>query len=256
MDGVLDYAAPVPWFRRRRVRRALAAGGLLVALGMMGVMGYVERGRIREGWVQYQFIRAQDAAFEASTDQGRIVFSEKPADVAALAGKRGYLRVDYLTPDAYSAVVYSSDAWRHYLHQPNRFGSDNRISPNTAPLYARRIRIPGGREYLAVVLVGNRLRDCWPYTFCVIEPATIRTRTFPTEGLRHSTIMSTSEADKGSIRLYSATPDEADGMSFTAAYEWYEKMGHIRGTISAPTQGASTGPPSVELKVLDGPLQR
>jgi hypothetical protein len=232
MDGAqqpqLDYATPLPWRRRKMVRRWLVAV-LVVLSAVVWAPGFWNR-------VQVLWWQRQCLAYVAPADQ--VVYDDGPAALQLLSGA-GMTRSRTVGSSRTMVAARTVKCWDG-LKQFVPTGKSGAL------LYLHRGRNASGAERLIVVEFNYRHYyqldfDCWD-----LSPANPVTAL----GLRSNADTFPMPFDAGDkpLRFYAGQPDPNDPTRFTIRYDLDGKTGTIEGCVN------DSG--SVSLVAKDGPARQ
>ena len=243
MSNILDYAPPIPLFKRQLFRRGLLAAILLALL----VTTYLLTHRwIARQWHRYLLLRAQDQCLHYAPDPRRILYSEDPATFAALVSAKGYTRVSFSVGSpptlSYDYVSSNTDPWTNLARElaaTGRGGERGRYSSLAPMVYLHALKAPSGESFLACVERSSRTETELSFWVHTHTPLTRDEK--PGEFLFHSAVITLPTAPTPPatrpLRLFPALAAAPDGMAFTLEYEVAGTKGHIRGqyTQTPPT---------------------
>jgi hypothetical protein len=226
----LDYAAPLPWRRRKVVRRSLA-GGLVVLSAIVWAPGFWNR-------VQVLWWQRQCLAYVAPADQ--VVYDDGPAVPQLLSGG-GMISPKLLVPSPAPVAARPAKCWDrlYQLIQPGASHGSGGV------LYLHRGQTPSGAERLVVVALEYRISNVLAFECWELSLASPITEIGHRSNTYHLPV--TFDASDKPLRLYAGQPAPNDPSRFTIRYDLDGQRGTIEGWVS---EGGS-----VSLEVKDGPAK-
>jgi hypothetical protein len=229
----LDYAVPLPWFRRRKFRRFAVGAFFLVAILITFWVG-------RTLWHKVRLRHYEQQVSNLRLSPTQIVYDDSPsASIPVGTDAKDYRRQSF--PAGRRAVIYDPQCLIDYLAFKGAHKDPGAL------IYAYR-GSPGGAEEI-LTLRFNGYQKEREYTMIMFGGEIVGISDTPGEINSGNLLYAPSVMGKpkmSPLRIFAAEPDATDPRRFTIRYEVDSEPGLISG------QFTGTG---LKIEIVTGPLK-